>query len=82
MSSENDPYIGGQAVIEGVMMRGPQHVAVAVRLPSGEIDVHSEPFVSVSRKNRFLRLPVLQCLNITENLLRCQLEYPTHWQSP
>jgi uncharacterized protein YqhQ len=34
---------GGQAVIEGVMMRGAKHVAVAVRSPTGEIVVHSEP---------------------------------------
>jgi uncharacterized protein YqhQ len=36
-------HYGGQAVIEGVMMRGRQHMAVAVRRPSGEIYVHSEP---------------------------------------
>ena len=34
---------GGQAVIEGVMMRGRQAMAVAVRHPSGEIVVHGEP---------------------------------------
>jgi uncharacterized protein YqhQ len=34
---------GGQAVIEGVMMRGAKHMAVAVRNPAGEIIVHSEP---------------------------------------
>ena len=34
---------GGQAVIEGVMMRGARHMAVAIRNPSGEIIVHSEP---------------------------------------
>jgi len=34
---------GGQAVLEGVMMRGKKHMAVAVRSPSGEIVVHTEP---------------------------------------
>jgi len=53
-------HYGGQAVIEGVMMRGPTKVATAVRLPSGEIAVHAEPFVSYSRKNRLFRLPVLR----------------------
>ena len=53
-------HYGGQAVIEGVMMRGPTKVATAVRLPSGEIKVHSEPFVSYSRRNRLFRLPVLR----------------------
>ena len=32
-------YVGGQAVIEGVMMRGPVSIATAVRTPSGEITV-------------------------------------------
>jgi hypothetical protein len=36
-------YYGGQAVIEGVMMRGRKSVATAVRLPSGEITTHDEP---------------------------------------
>jgi uncharacterized protein YqhQ len=53
-------HYGGQAVIEGVMMRGPTKVATAVRLPSGEIKVHTEPFVSYSRRNRFMRLPVIR----------------------
>ncbi|MBD3367497.1 MAG: DUF1385 domain-containing protein [Candidatus Eisenbacteria bacterium] len=53
-------HYGGQAVIEGVMMRGPTKVATAVRLPSGGIAVHAEPFVSFSRKNRLLRLPVVR----------------------
>ena len=53
-------HYGGQAVIEGVMMRGPTKVATAVRLPSGRVVVHAEPFVSHSRKNRLLRLPVLR----------------------
>ena len=35
-------YYGGQAVIEGVMMRGRRHMAVAVRAPNGEIIVHEE----------------------------------------
>lgn len=35
-------YYGGQAVMEGVMIRGPQHMAVAVRHPRGHIVIHSE----------------------------------------
>ena len=34
---------GGQAVIEGVMMRGKKHMAVAVRNPDGDIVLHTEP---------------------------------------
>lgn len=53
-------HYGGQAVIEGVMMRGPTAVATAVRLPDGSISVHREGFVSLSRRNRLLRLPVVR----------------------
>jgi uncharacterized protein YqhQ len=51
---------GGQAVIEGVMMRGPDRVATAVRLPNGSIAVHAVPFVSAGKRNRFLRSPVVR----------------------
>lgn len=51
---------GGQAVIEGVMMRGPTLVATAVRLPNGEISVQRRDFVSASRRHRILRLPVVR----------------------
>jgi len=62
-------HYGGQAVIEGVMMRGPNNVAVAVRMANGKIEVHSEEFVSASRKNRFLRLPVIRGgLSLIESL--------------
>ena len=53
-------HYGGQAVIEGVMMRGPEKVATAVRLPSGEIAIHAEEFIPATRKHRMLRLPVVR----------------------
>jgi len=53
-------HYGGQAVIEGVMMRGPTAVATAVRLPDGRITVRRDGYVSASRKNRFLRLPIVR----------------------
>jgi len=52
--------IGGQAVIEGVMMRAPGRVATAVRRPDGTIAVRMRKFRSVVEKFRFLRLPVLR----------------------
>ena len=52
---ENHLY-GGQAVIEGVMMRGRDHWAVAVRRPDGDIHLESHD-VSVSQRRRFLRWP-------------------------
>ena len=42
------PAIGGQAVIEGVMMRSPHSFAVAVRRPDGSIVVREEPWLSFS----------------------------------
>ena len=71
-----DAPIGGQAVLEGVMMRGISTWAVAVRKPSaqqlleggpnsregakGEIDVISEPLVSWSKRHRLLRVPIVR----------------------
>ena len=43
--------LGGQAVIEGVMMRSPNHYAVAVRRESGEIIVHDEQAISIVKEN-------------------------------
>ncbi|MBN2565769.1 MAG: DUF1385 domain-containing protein [Candidatus Eisenbacteria bacterium] len=53
-------HYGGQAVIEGVMMRGPEKVATAVRMPDGEIAIHVEEFIPATRKHRLLRLPVVR----------------------
>jgi uncharacterized protein YqhQ len=55
-----DAPIGGQAVLEGVMMRGISTWAVAVRNPEGEIEVTSEPIVSWAKRHRILRLPVIR----------------------
>ncbi|MGL5270962.1 MAG: DUF1385 domain-containing protein [Selenomonadaceae bacterium] len=52
--------VGGQAVIEGVMMRGPKHVATAVREPSGKISVKVEPVVSISQRYPLLKKPMLR----------------------
>jgi uncharacterized protein YqhQ len=55
-----DAPLGGQAVLEGVMMRGVSTWAVAVRKPNGEIDVSSEPVVSWAKRHPVLRLPVIR----------------------
>ncbi len=55
-----DLAVGGQAVIEGVMMRSPTAVATAVRTPSGRIIVRKQPFRSVVRRFPPLGLPVLR----------------------
>ena len=58
--AQRDAPIGGQAVLEGVMMRGVSTWAVAVRKPDESIDVQSFPFASVLRKHKLLRLPVVR----------------------
>jgi uncharacterized protein YqhQ len=52
--------VGGQAVIEGVMMRGPGMVATAVRRADGQIVVQKQPYVSLSERNKLFKLPVLR----------------------
>jgi len=55
-----DMLIGGQAVIEGVMMRSLTGYAVAVRQPDGGIALRNDKLVSVTKKYPFLRFPVLR----------------------
>jgi uncharacterized protein YqhQ len=74
--AKKDAPIGGQAVLEGVMMRGISTWSVAVRKPSseqllaggadskegakGEIEVISEPLVSWTKRHRALRIPIVR----------------------
>jgi uncharacterized protein YqhQ len=51
------PYIGGQAVLEGVMMRSPGSLVVAVRRPDGQIAVREEVWETLWPKATFLRKP-------------------------
>lgn len=51
---------GGQAVIEGVMMRGARHYAIAVRKSPEEVIVHEEAFGSISGRHRFFKLPLIR----------------------
>ena len=74
--AKRDAPVGGQAVLEGVMMRGISTWSVAVRKPSaeqllaggpdskegakGEVEVISEPLVSWTKRSRLLRVPVVR----------------------
>ncbi len=60
MSTKLPPY-GGQAVIEGVMMRGSQGVAIAMRAPSNDIVVHTEPLTGIY-KSSLTKVPFLRGL--------------------
>ncbi len=55
-----DMLIGGQAVIEGVMMRSLTGYSVAVRQPDGGVAIKKDQLVSVTKKYPFLRFPVLR----------------------
>ncbi|MFT5314530.1 MAG: hypothetical protein ACI9UK_000350 [Candidatus Krumholzibacteriia bacterium] len=55
-----DLAVGGQALIEGVMMRSPAYMAMAVRTPDGRIVVRKKIFKSVMRKFPFLNVPILR----------------------
>jgi uncharacterized protein YqhQ len=52
--------IGGQAVLEGVMMRGPSNWSLAVRKPDGEIAQVNREINSVMARHRFFRLPIIR----------------------
>src|SRR5919107_3818903 len=52
--------VGGQAVLEGVMMRSPSHWAVAVRKPDGDIAHVNQPIKSPMARHRIWRLPVIR----------------------
>ncbi|MBC7961312.1 MAG: DUF1385 domain-containing protein [Steroidobacteraceae bacterium] len=53
-------HVGGQAVIEGVMMRAPRAVAIAVRRSNGEIVVKSELAVPLSERFPIVKLPIIR----------------------
>src|SRR6201999_1223947 len=58
--AKRDAPVGGQAVLEGVMMRGVSTWAVAVRTPEGQIEVESEALVPWAKRNRLWRVPILR----------------------
>jgi len=57
MNPETKPYIGGQALIEGVMMRAPRGMSIAVRRPDGTIVVQEGPLHSKMATDRLWKLP-------------------------
>lgn len=52
--------IGGQAVIEGVLMRAPNHYSIAVRKPNNKISVKTEKYIPYTKRNKFLGLPFIR----------------------
>lgn len=62
--------VGGQAVIEGVMMRGPKDVATAVRDPNGRIQIETHPVSSIADRYPILKKPMLRgTVSLVESLV-------------
>ena len=55
-----ETLVGGQAVLEGVMMRSPHAWAIACRKPTGELSTHSEPLERPSDKHKWMAWPVVR----------------------
>src|SRR5271157_3106858 len=64
LQAPEEALMGGQAVIEGVMMRSPHSYAVAVRQPHGELAVAKDYLDKPSEKHPWLRYPVLRGLGV------------------
>lgn len=62
LEANQEALIGGQAVLEGVMMRSPHAWGIAVRKPSGEIATHCEPLQRPSEKRKWLAWPFIRGL--------------------
>src|ERR1700752_1246526 len=60
LESGEETLVGGQAVLEGVMMRSPHAWAIAVRRPSGDVATHREPLERLSEKHKWMGWPVVR----------------------
>lgn len=60
LAAQQSILVGGQAIIEGVMMRVPGAYAIAVRNPNGEIIIRREEFTSLTEKYAALKKPVIR----------------------
>ena len=58
--SAKKPDIGGQAVLDGVMMKAPDHIAVAVRKPDGDIVIKRDAYVSPAKKHKWMGVPMIR----------------------
>lgn len=70
--------VGGQALIEGILMKGPKCSAMALRLPDGTIEVEEKKMTSLREKNKFFALPVIRgVVSFVESMIegyKCLME--------
>lgn len=55
-----DFAVGGQAVVEGVMMRSPNHIAVSVRKPDSTVKTRIKKYHTLTQRYKFLNIPILR----------------------
>lgn len=72
MKKEQNPRlnkVGGQAVLEGVMMKSGSDVSLAVRKEDGTIEVKNSTQTSLRKKNKFFNIPIIRgCVNMVESM--------------
>ncbi len=70
--------VGGQALIEGILMKGPKCSAMALRMPDGTIEVEEKKFTSLRDKSKFFALPVIRgVVSFVESMIsgyKCLME--------
>ena len=59
-NKNNYVAVGGQALMEGIMMKGPKGTAMSLRLPDGSIETTMKDFVSIRKKFKFFNIPVVR----------------------
>jgi uncharacterized protein YqhQ len=76
MSNKNEEknprlgQVGGQAILEGVMMRSGEEIAISVRAMDGTVRSKKTKFVSVRKKNKFCALPLIRgVVSFVESLI-------------
>ncbi len=78
MSKVNRVSVGGQALIEGILMKGPKCSATALRLPDGSIEVEEKKMTSLRDKNKFFALPLIRgVVSFVESMIqgyKCLME--------
>lgn len=78
MSKINRVSVGGQALIEGILMKGPKCSAMALRLPDGSIEVEEKKITSLRDKNKFFAFPLVRgIVSFVESMIqgyKCLME--------
>ena len=60
MGEKKKTTIGGQALIEGILMRGPSKSSIVIRKPDGQLEIKNEKIISKKNKGKFLDLPFIR----------------------